>query len=158
MVRSRLSRTYLLCFQLLWQDVWMCRIPDQEGKSICLWSECWTDQRIQRNFNRTWKEQSIPWPYTRRELTVIPRDEGRKIPRWKQSSSCQDRYDIWKYQHEGSNSLSYRKNGTSQYRKQMVYLSNVRFCSSIRGCIWRGNTLYLYTGIWRSQTTVWLGC
>ena len=39
----------------------------------------------------------------------------------------------------------------------MVHLSNVWFCTSIRGCD-RGNyPFYLYTGIWGSQTSLQLG-
>ncbi len=59
-----------------------------------------------REYRGTLTEPGKNSPYRDRtpeeNFTVIPRDEGRKIPRWKQSSSCQDRYDIWKYQHEGS--------------------------------------------------------
>lgn len=112
----------------------MCRIPDQEGKAYV----CDLNAEQIREYRGTLTEPGKNSPY--RDRTP---EENLQLFREMKEGKYPDGSKVLRAKIDMTSGninmrdppLSYRKNGTSQYRKQMVYLSNVRFCSSIRGCI-----------------------
>ena len=135
----------------------MCSQADQKRQGICLWSDSRRDQRIPWDIKRTGKKQSIQRSLCGRKFRIVRGNAWRKIWRWGASAPCQNWYGITEYQHARSDSLPCSTHDAPQYRRSMVYLSDVWFRTSDRGCYWEDYPLHLYIGIWRSQTALWLG-